>query len=206
MNKQEELNITSKFLIHKYSHCKEWEIMNKNEVKKVFPSYNGENPDCVISDGRQHVGVECFKLCLTVSPQLESKRDEDGHKIINLLHRQSKFPKKINMLQVDTEKHIKALKRYGLALQDKIDDILKQELPDKFAKSDGYVTPGVWLLGYANEFPSQMNLIHNVIEDNAVDALRQMIAGMNVPLRIKKIFLFEVDINQVNHLLEIFTR
>ena len=37
-------------------------ILSEKEAKEIYPQYNGENPDCIISDGEEYIGVELFSL------------------------------------------------------------------------------------------------------------------------------------------------
>ena len=168
-------------------------ILSEKEAKEIYPQYNGENPDCIISDGEEYIGVELFSLILANTAGVNPP-------FVNLAHRRTRFPGIINDLNTDVKAHLDALKQYGLAKQDNIRDILLQEIPDKVGKLPLYCGNKIWLLGYADE-TYQVKMVKRIEEDHMAEDLRALVFNkIAVPDRIERIILFETEISPNEHI------
>lgn len=180
-----------------------FQILNTEEAKSKFKNYNGENPDFIILKDSNYIGVELFQLSLDRSRQLEGKFDEEGNQFINLPHRDSKIPNIINNIDEESQNYSECIKKYGLAPQDPIDDAIMQRISDKILKLDLYVTPKIWLLGYATEISYQTGMIGNIFKDGIDDIKKFIFEGIDIPDKVEKIFLFETGTSSKNYLVTI---
>lgn len=197
--KEDEKSIISKF---QKSNQFSFQVLDTDKAKSIFKNYTGENPDFVIMKNREYIGLELFCLSLDKTNSLDGKIDENENQIKNLHHRQSKFPTIVNN-ENDLKKHLDSLNKYGLARQDGIEKILIERISDKIKKLPLYITPKIWLLGYANEF-FQTGMIENIYKDGLKNTLRQLIlTKLSIPSQIEKIFLFETGTGPKNYFFEI---
>jgi len=72
-----------------------FEILEIDKAREIFPSYTGENPDFIIKAGNEFIGVELFMLCLN-----KSKIDLsiNGNKFTNQMHKNSIYSKSFNSI------------------------------------------------------------------------------------------------------------
>jgi len=159
-------------------------ILTETETKQVFSKYTGENPDFVIQIGGRSIGVELFELNKTRSELAPAG-------CCNIPHAASKRPTEFVSLK-DAETYLKNNLERGLLPQDDIEQVCLERISEKIKKLDLYVAQEIWLIGYANNICHQTGMVQNVIEDEIVKVLQtSVLSKINVPDRIKKIFLFE---------------
>ena len=181
MNKKEKERIVLNQFIEAYKKLNnsndDFKILEKDEIQKKFPNYNGENPDFVVSLRNNFFGIELFELVRDNLENLNRSNSELSLKIKNASHLYSIREKRNNQ-------NLFLMEDLSLAATDRINDKIKNKL-------NNYISCPIWLVGYANK-SYNLFLLTPYFEDNIQNEVASYISkNIIVHDRIQKIFLAE---------------
>ncbi|MCH7974559.1 MAG: hypothetical protein IH949_11880 [Bacteroidetes bacterium] len=174
MDKNEEIEVLKMF-INNYDN--NITILSKKRAKSIFPNYTGENPDFIIQNKTDYIGIDLFELVSTQNKGTLMSVEENKLGIKNLHHLKSRRKELGTKLLYENEELLKvAVER----INDKVLNKIKN-----------YVTDKIWLLGYANkEF--NFKLLDTAIEDYTNEFIQKyLLSNIVYNERIKNIFLFQ---------------
>lgn len=188
IKKIEEKQLLEKF---KKTSGLNFDILETDQARTIFPSYTGENPDFIINLNGCQIGVDLFMLCLTKSPQAIGY---GGKEYINQMQKKNEHPNKFKSLE-ELEENIKQRKEqpeiYQLTRHDDPFDIVRERLSQKVNKVKNYVTPKNWLLGFVDQF-FNMCLVENIAKDGEEQYYQSLIKDIVCrEVRIERVILFE---------------
>lgn len=165
-----------------------FEILELNQAKEIFPSYTGENPDFIIKVKDKFIGVELFRLCLN-----KSKVDLsiDGNKFTNQMHKNSAYLKSFNSIEKAQELLKTCPEAFSPTRQDDSGDLIREGIKHKIPKSKNYITTKNWLIAYADEDFNQ-GVVDNIFQDGEQKSYESFVKQIisSVP-DIEKVILFE---------------
>ena len=193
MNKEQEKKTKEKRIIATFlkSNSLDFELLELAEAQSIFPIYTGENPDVIVFNGKEYVGIELFTLSLKKSRKVNPE-------FKNFHHRQNQFPQKINNHNLGA--HTDALHRYGLASHDNLEEILLERISEKIDLLSRYCTEKVWFIGHATEIAHQTGLVEEIMEDGIEENLKKsFLSKISIPPRVEKIILFETGTSEKSY-------
>lgn len=140
-------------------------ILTTEEAQKIFPKYNGENPDFIVRINEELIGVELFEL----TPD--------------------KFYTGIEGIQNNAH-FAKTKGKHELIEIPDITDASIGQINKKMKKLNNYITTKIWLLGYAFEFYNNVAL-KCAVDDGLGEFIQGILKNITLDQRVEKIFLFE---------------
>ncbi|MDP2886059.1 MAG: hypothetical protein Q8P51_13685 [Ignavibacteria bacterium] len=125
-------------------------VLDIDDAKSVFPSYNGENPDFVVSLDGKHIAIELVRLM--------KKHVDSSHKI--------PFEEKID---IKTAAHLYSKRKENkteiLSQMESLAEAAIDQLNHKIrTKLDNYIKCPIWLVAYASD-PYNLFILSPYFED-----------------------------------------
>lgn len=191
MNKKEDEKMILKKFIRVYQETidssSSFEILEKESAEKIFPNYNGENPDFVVLFNGKYIGIEIFELIRNKLEDLNKNLSERDLDIKNAAH--------LHAIRKGNESNfLYLMEDLAYAALDRINDKIRNKL-------DNYIDCPIWLIGYASK-SYNLFLLSQYFEDKIEKKVASFISK-NVlnDDKINKLFL--VEFSNKNLLLEI---